>query len=46
MEEAIAFGIKGKTFMHMGDRSFACIERQNMKMADYKPKKIRLREEA
>jgi hypothetical protein len=46
MEEAIAFGIKGKTFMHIVDRSFANIEKQNIKMADYKLKKIRLREEA
>jgi hypothetical protein len=30
----------------MVDRSFACFEKQNIKMADYKLKKIRLREEA
>jgi hypothetical protein len=30
----------------MGDRSFANIEKQNIKMADYKLKKIRLLPEA
>jgi hypothetical protein len=46
MEGAIALDVIGKAFVHTGDRSSACVEKQNKGRFGLYAKKIRLREEA